>query len=218
MGLKGHFSPVFQHCVQRPVLLRLEVGDLLIPVKHHAGSHALHPSGGQAPADLLPHHRGDLIAHHAIQHTAGLLGVHQILIDGAGMGDALAHHLAGDLVEGDTSGLIVRQVQQMLQMPGNGLSLAVRVGGEVDGIAGGGVLFQLADQLLLAANGLIFRFKIVFNVHAKGTLGQVAQVAHAGRYLIVRPQILADGLGLGRRLHDHQMLLAHAFLFLFASF
>ena len=134
------------------------------------------------------------------------------------MGDALAHHLAGDLVEGDTSGLIVRQVQQMLQMPGNGLSLAVWVGGEVDGIAGGGVLFQLADQLLLAADGFIFRFKIVLDVHAQGTFRQVTQVAHAGRDLIVRPQILADGLGLGRRLHDHQMLLAHAFLFLFASF
>ena len=89
------------------------------------------------------------------------------------MGDALAHHLAGDLVEGDTLGLVVRQVQQMLQMPGDGLSLAVRVGGTIHGVAGGSVLFQLPDQLLLAADGFIFRFKIVLDVHAQGTFRQV---------------------------------------------
>ena len=210
MGLKRGLFRVFQQSVQRPVLLRLEFGDLLIPVKYHAGDHALDPTGRQTPADLFPHHRRDLITHHTIQHAAGLLGVHQILIDSAGSGNALGHHLAGNLVKGNAAGLIIRQLQQVLEMPGNGFSLAVRVGGEIDGVAGSGSLFQLADQFFLAANGFIVRFKIVVDIHAKGTFGQVAQVAHTGRYLIVRPQIFADGLGLGRRLHDHQMFFAHA--------
>ena len=57
MGMKGGFFPVFQQGIQCPVLLRPEVGDLLIPVSHHAGGDTLDAAGGQSPADLLPHHR-----------------------------------------------------------------------------------------------------------------------------------------------------------------
>ena len=57
MGMKGGFFSVFQQGIQCPVLLRPEVGDLLIPVSHHAGGDTLDAAGRQSPADLLPHHR-----------------------------------------------------------------------------------------------------------------------------------------------------------------
>ena len=54
------------------------------------------------PRRIFFHSSGaELIAHDAVQNAAGLLGVHQILIDGPGVVHALGDHLVGDLVEGD---------------------------------------------------------------------------------------------------------------------
>ena len=116
--------------------------------------------------------------------------------------DAVRDHLFGDLVEGDAAGLVIRQVQQVLQMPADGLALAVRVGGEKDGLAvlGGGL--QVLDDILFPLDGPVVGGKVTLHVHAQGALGQVTQVTHAGLDHIVRPQIFADGLGLGRGLHD----------------
>ena len=115
-GGKGRLPglPAQKLRVQGPVLLRLEGVDLPVPVVHHPGGDGLHPSGGEAPLDLLPHHRGDLIAHQPVQDAPGLLGVHQVLVDVPGGPDALQHHVLRDLVEGHPPGLLVRQVQKLL--------------------------------------------------------------------------------------------------------
>ena len=97
-----------------PVLLGLEGADLLLPLHHQPGGHRLDPSGGQAPADLLPQQRGELVAHDAVQYPPSLLGIHQVLVDLPGVGDGISHHLAGDLIEGDSAGLILRHVQHRL--------------------------------------------------------------------------------------------------------
>ena len=93
--------------IQGPVLLGLEVLDLLLPLKDHPGGHGLDPAGTEAPADLLPQEGTELIAHDPVQKAPGLLGIHQILVDVPGLGDGLPHHLLGDLVEGHTLGLLV---------------------------------------------------------------------------------------------------------------
>ena len=195
---------VFQQGVQGPVFLGHEIGDLLLPVRHQAHGHGLDPSGGEAPADLFPQQRGQLIAHDAVQDTPGLLGVHQVLVNVPGLPDALGDHLAGDLVEGDPEGPVLRQVQQLLQMPADGLSLPVRVGGQIHGVAFLGRLLQVPDDVLLALDGPVIGLKIVFHVHAQLAFGQVPQMSHTGLHLIRRAQVLADGLGLGRGLHDLQ--------------
>ena len=52
-------------------------------------------------------------------------------------------------------------------MPGNGLALPVRVGGEVDFFAFIGRLLQLGNGLFLALDGLVVGFKVVvLQVHA----------------------------------------------------
>ena len=198
---------VLQVYVQRPVLLGHEGRDLLLTLGHQPDRHRLHTAGGQAAADLLPQQGGELIAHDAVQHTAGLLGVHQILVDGAGVLDGLLHHLLGDLVERHAPGLVIRQVQQVLQMPADGLALAVRVGGQIHGLALVRRGLQVLDDILFALDGPVVGGKVTLHVHAQGALGQVTQVTHAGLDHIVRPQIFANGLGLGRGLHDDQVLL-----------
>ena len=60
------------------------------------------------------------------------------------------------------------------------------------------------DQFLLSLDGDILRRKAVVHINAQLAGGQVPDMAHAGRYLIVLAQIFADGLRLGRRLHDDE--------------
>ena len=139
-----------------------------------------------------------MIAHDAVQHPPGLLGVDQVHVDGAGMGDGFPHHLFGNLVEGDPVGLVVGYVQKLLQVPGDGLPLPVRVGGQKDAFTLFRGLFQLVDDLFLALDGLIVRLKIACHVHAQLALGQVPHMAHGGLYLIARAQIFSDGFCLGR--------------------
>ena len=194
-----------------PVLLGLEGPDLLLPLHHQAGGHRLHPSGGQAPADLPPQQRGELIAHDAVQNAPGLLGVDQVLVNGPGGGNGVVDHLFGDLVKGHPIGLVVRDAQQLLQVPGDGLSLPVRVGGQIDAAALFGRLLQVADHVLLALDGLIVGGKAALDVHAQLALGQVPHMAHGCLYFIARSQVFSNGLGLGRGLYDHQVCFIRQF-------
>ena len=188
-----------------PVLLGLEGADLLLPLHDQAGGNRLHPAGGQPPPDLLPQQGGELIAHDPVQDAPGLLGVHQVLVDGPGAGDGLVDHLFGDLIESHPIGLVIGDAQQLLQMPGNGLSLPVGVGGQIDPVALFGRLFQVADHILLPFDGLIVGDEPALDVHAHLALGQVPDVAHRRFHFIARTKVLPDGLCLGRGLYDHQI-------------
>ena len=198
--------------VQGPVLLGLEGRDLMLPVADHPGRHGLDPSGGQAAADFFPQQGRELIAHNPVQNPPGLLGVHQTLVDLPGPGNRLTDHPLGDLIEGHAAGLLILQVQQLFQMPADSFPFPVRVGGQIDHVAGLGGFFQVADNVLFPLDGAVFRFKVVVNIHAQSAFGQVPQVAHTGFHLIAGTQILADGLCLGGRLHDHETRFCHSFL------
>ena len=191
-----------QVCDEGPVLLGLEGTDLLLPLHHKPGGHRLNPAGGQAPADLLPQQRGELVAHDAVQHPPGLLCVHQVLVDLPGMGDGVLHYLPGDLVEGDPEGLVLGYAQHGLEVPGDGFPFPVRVGGQVDHVAGLGGLPQVLDGLFLCLDILVVRLE-GGHVHPKFALGQVPDMAHRRLHLKVRPQVFPDGLGLGRGFHNH---------------
>ena len=202
----GGVFPAIEAGIQQPILLAVEVPDLLLPIHHHAGGHGLNPAGGQAGLDLAPEEGGQLIAHDPVQNAAGLLGIDQILVNAAGVLDALGDHLFGDLIEGDPLGLLIIQLQQLLQMPGDGFALPVRVRCQVDGLGGLGFLLQFADQFLFITDGDILGLKAMLNIHAHFALGQVPQVAHGGGHLIVAAQVFLDGFGFRRGFDDHQVL------------
>ena len=191
--------------VEQPVLLRLEGADLIFTVDHDARGHRLHAAGGQAGLDLAPEQRAEFIAHDAVENAARLLCVDQILIDLARVLDALGDDLFCNLVERHALGLVIRQIQQLLQVPRNGLSLAVRVGREIDGSGRFRALFQVGDHVCTFLHGQILRRKIAVNIHAHGALGQITQVAHRGYDVVVAAQIFFNGSGLRRRLDDHQI-------------
>ena len=98
--------------IQRPVFLALERPDLIFPVHNQLGGHRLDTARTQATANLLPQQRRKLIAYDPVQHTAGLLGIHQIFINVPGTFNGLADHLLGNFVKGDTASLLRRQAQK----------------------------------------------------------------------------------------------------------
>ena len=116
--------------------LAVEGHDFLLAVHDEAQGHALHPAGGEFGLDLAPQHGREFEAHEPVQHTPGLLRVHQVQVDVAGMLDGLQDGRLGDFVEYDAAGLRLVQAQRLRQVPGDGFPFAVLIGGEPDGLGG----------------------------------------------------------------------------------
>ena len=193
-----------QSSVHVPVFLGLEGFDLLLAVVDDADGYALDAARRQAASDFPPQEGAQLITHQTVQHTAGLLGVEEVFIDGAGVGHALLHALLGDLIEGHAVGLVGVEAQDVGQMPADGFTFTVRVGRQQHTVGVLGLALQLFDELFLAFDADVLRRIVMLDVDAQLGGGQIADVAHAGRNFVVFAQIFADGLRLGRRLHDDE--------------
>ena len=163
----------------------------------------MHPSGGKSLADLLPQERADLVAHDAVQHPAGLLGIHQLLVDAPGVLHAVFNAGLGDLIKGHPVRLRFIQLQELRQVPADGLSLTIGVGRQVHIVALFGLGAQLFYQLALALDILIVWGKVILHIHAHPGSRQVAHMAHRGHHFIVGAKVLLDGMRLGRGFHDH---------------
>ena len=189
-----------------PVFLGNESIDFVFTVDHHARGDALHPAGGQPFFHFGPEQRADFITHQPVESTAGLLGVDAAHIQLSGMFDRVLDGLLRDLVELNAAGLVFINTEDMVQMPADGLSLAVRVCCEVNLGSVAGFLADAAEDVAAAADRDIFHFKVFIRIDAELTFREVANMALGGLDLIAFAQIAADGFCLGRRLDDNEFL------------
>ncbi len=90
------------------------------------------------------------------------------------------------------------------QVPGDSLSLAVKVGGENQLVARFGFLFQEVDLLFALGQNMVARFEIVLDVHHPLFAGQGAHMTVGGQNLVSFTEKFFDGFRLGRRLDDYQ--------------
>ena len=181
-----------------------------LPLDHHARRHGLHPAGGQALADLAPQHRGDLVAVEPVEDAPGLLGVHEPGVELAGLVRRALDRLLGDLVEHHPADRHLG-LEHLEQVPGDGLALAVLIGGQQELV---GVLEQpleLGDLLALVGVDDVVRLEAVVDVDrelAVGTLlhvrrqlagvRQVPDVPDRRLDVVVLAEVAGDRLGLGR--------------------
>ncbi len=84
---------------------------------------------------FAPQERRQLIANDSVENTACLLCIYQIDINIARVLDTRADRLLGDLVKRSRDGILVLELEQLLDVPRNRFSLAVRVSCEIDEIA-----------------------------------------------------------------------------------
>ena len=122
------------------------------------------------------------------------------------MGDGVEHRLLGDGVEGDALDVDALQrllaLQHVADMPGDGLALAVRVGGEIELAALGDRLGDGVEALLRLGIDLPVHGEILVRTD-RAVLGrQVADMTIGGQHGVAGAEILPDGLCLGRELDD----------------
>ena len=119
------------------------------------------------PALTLRHSTGrDLVAVEAVEDAAGLLGVDQPGVEVAGVVDRALDGLLGDLVEHHPLDRHLG-LEHLEQVPGDGLALAVLIGGEEELV---GVLeepLELGDLLLLVGVDDVVGLEAVVDVDAE---------------------------------------------------
>ena len=132
-----------------------------------AYGHRLYAAGREGGLHLAPQHGRQLKAHDAVQDAACLLGVHQVQVDLARMLDGAQDSVLGDFVEDDAPRVFGLQSQHLVQVPGDGLSLAVLIGCEPDGFGFGRFFLQVGDELLLVCRNFVLRLEVVVDVDAE---------------------------------------------------
>src|SRR5581483_3038652 len=187
-----------------PVLLGLEVFDLLLAVDDHLHRHRLHATGAETAADLVPHQRGELVADEPVEDAPGLLRVDLVHVDLGGMLDVPAHRVAGDLMEEDAADFFRVAAEEVHHMPADGLPLAVGVGGDVNGVGFLCRRLQLADDLLFSREHFVGGLE-GFLVDAQLALGKIADVSHRRLDDVVLPDELVDRLRFCGRFDDDEI-------------
>ena len=196
--------------LERPVLAGGERVDLALALDDEPDGDRLDAAGRQARADLAAQQRAQGVADEPVDDPAGLLGVDEVRVDVAGMGEGLADRALGDLVEGHPMGLRGRHVGGLGDVPGDRLALAVEVGGEPDVVGDLGRLGDLGELLAAVVRDDVLGGEVMVDVDAElalaGVLGQVADVAVGGEDLVVGAQVAFDRPRLGGRFDDHEVL------------
>ena len=186
----------------RPILLRGEGADLRFSLGDNSYSRRLHATAGKTALNIFPKNRAKAEADQTIQNSTRLLRVYEILVDCAGMADRILYRRFRYLVEGNAAGLIGGNAKLTRDVPGNGLSLTVRVRCKKDLACILGFLLQLLDYVALAADIDIMRRKAIFHVNSKTALGKVADMPLGGNYFIARAEIALDRVCFCGRLYD----------------
>jgi hypothetical protein len=93
-------------------------------------------------------------------------------------------------------------LEDLEDVPGNGLALAVRVGGEDQLVGGLHGLGDLRKALLRLRVHLPDHVEVPVRVDRTVLGGQVAHVSVRGEDLVAGAKVFVDGLGLGRRLDN----------------
>ena len=191
----------------RPVFLRLEHLDLGLAVADQAERHRLHAAGRAGAGQLAPQHRREREADQIVERAAGEIGVDQRAVDLARMAHGLEHGVLGDGVEDDAldrdrpSRAFLRlstssTCQEMASPSRSGSVARMSWSAPLSALAiSARRLADLGSTSQCIAKSLSGLDRAVLG-------GQVADMAIGGEHLIAGPEILVDGLGLGRRFDD----------------
>ena len=181
-----------------PVLDRNEGLDLALPLDDQPDGDRLDPARRESRLDPAPQDRGDPVADQPVKDPAGLLGVEELQVDRAGMGESIQDRVAGDLGEGHALGIRRLEAEQGGHVEGDRLSLAVEVGGKNEVLGALQRLLEVRDMLLRVVGDHVVHGEIVVQVDPELGFREVPDVAIGGPDGVLAAQVLLDRLGLGR--------------------
>ena len=186
-----------------PVFLGNEGTDLLLTLGNDSGRNRLNTSTRKTTLKILPKHLGKLEAYETVKNSSCLLGVNKIHVYLTGILDSLLNSTLCDLIEGNTAGSVLGNTELTCDVPGNSLSLTVRVGCEEYLVSALRFLLKFLNNVALTTDIYIVRLEVVFNVNSERTLGQITNVTLRCNNLIVRTKVAFYCIGLCRRLNDY---------------
>ena len=126
-------------------------------------------------------------------------------IDSSGIGELVSSYTAINKEGGQLKLLsLTQKLQDLSQVPGDGLPFPVRVGSKDDLLVFLGRGPQLVDRLASAFHDLVVRLEAVVHLDPHLLFRQVADVAHRGPDIETVTQKPLQCPGLGRRLDDDQ--------------
>ena len=184
--------------VDAPVLHGHEGPDLALALDDESDGDRLDPARGQAGLHLLPQDRAELVADESVERPAGLLGVEQPAVEGAGSTEGLEDRVAGDLREGHALRGGGVEPEHLGDVERDRLALAVVVRREDDLVAHLANALQLGDVLRLVLRDLVGHREVVVDVDRELALRQIADMAERGTDREVRAEVLLDRLRLRR--------------------
>ena len=122
------------------------------------------------------------------------------------MGEGRVDGTLGDLVEGDAADLVFGQTGVLGDVPGDRLAFAVQVRRQPHLARVAGLADELVELATTILEGLVARGEVMVEVDAERLGGEVADMAVAGEHPITGSKVAFDGLGLGGRFDDHQIV------------
>ncbi|VTR68200.1 hypothetical protein DESC_70040 [Desulfosarcina cetonica] len=193
LGGEGRRALAFQVGRDRPVFDRFEDLDGPFTIADDAHGHGLHAAGTESAFDLAPQERRNLVTHQTVQDAAGLLGFVLVAIQVLGGLHGFENGPFGQFVEEDPMEPAALLLEHLGRVPGDGLALAVRVGGQVNVHAVAGRGFELVEDLGLARDGPVVGREILFDIDAQVFTGQILDMPDGGGDIVVVAQIFFDG-------------------------
>ena len=162
---------------------------------------ALHATSGESAVDLAPQDRRHLISIETVEDSACFGSVHQLVVDSTRVGEGVLDGGLGDLVEHHAVHGDLR-LQIFLEVGGNGLPLAVFVGGEIEGACILEERLQVLDDRCSALGQLVVRLEAVLDVDGETFAWQVGNVADRCANVESITEIFGDRFRLGGGLDD----------------
>ena len=189
-----------------PIFTRPKYLDFGLAVADQAQRHGLHTAGAAAAGQLPPQHRRQGEPHQIVQRAPSHVCLDQRLIEFARMVDRVANGVAGDFVEADAVDrdalqcVLVRQHRS--HVPGNRLTLTIRVGGEPQRLGALKGLCDRANLLVASRVRLPVHREILLRPDAAIFRRQIAHMSETGENGIAAAQIAIDRFGLGGGFDD----------------
>ena len=199
---------------QVPVVGSDEGHAFAFALNHEAGRDGLHATCGETTTDLAPEHGGNFVTVDTVEDAAGLLRVDQVQVDVAQFAEGTLNGFPSDFREGHAvDGNL--GLEDFLQVPRDGLTLAVTIGCQVERVYFFELALELGNLLLFVGVDHIVGFEAVFNVDRElavgallevfgqlGGLRKVTDMTHGRVDQVVLAEVAANGLDLGGGLHD----------------
>ena len=189
-----------------PVLARLERLDFLFPLHDQPQGGALHAARREAARENPRQQRRKGESDQPVHAAPGLLGLDQRHGDVARIFDRLADRAACDLVEGHPVNLLVFQRsfigQQLQQVPGYGLALAVGIGCQIQRRHPGQCAADPGHRCFRTFHRLELHCEPLPGVDRQAAALEISDVSVAGQHPVVLAEIALQGSRLGGRF-DH---------------